>query len=155
MWFTADISMFSRITGLPGWIETSFTASTWGQKFLSWPYYYITTSSGKSVFYCLDGSTVPWGSHIICLSHLTFWACWRTRLYLQVNFVAAIDVYEDGEAGLLLCYNCESVDKSEHFKYCLIHHIFWNKNSHTASEVSRWIMKMPTSCSFVCIYLNN
>lgn len=28
-------------------------------------------------------------------------------LSLQVNFVAAIDVYEDGEAGLLLCYNCE------------------------------------------------
>lgn len=27
---------------------------------------------------------------------------------LQVNFVAAIDVYEDGEAGLLLCYNCKS-----------------------------------------------
>ena len=26
---------------------------------------------------------------------------------LQVNFVAAIDVYEDGEAGLLLCYNCK------------------------------------------------
>ncbi|NXD39549.1 GARL3 protein, partial [Copsychus sechellarum] len=24
----------------------------------------------------------------------------------RVNFVAAIDVYEDGEAGLLLCYNC-------------------------------------------------
>lgn len=23
----------------------------------------------------------------------------------RVNFVAAIDVYEDGEAGLLLCYN--------------------------------------------------
>lgn len=28
-------------------------------------------------------------------------------LSLQVNFVAAIDVYEDGEAGLLLCYNCK------------------------------------------------
>ncbi|VFV41563.1 gtpase activating rap [Lynx pardinus] len=25
--------------------------------------------------------------------------------YIRVNFVAAIDVYEDGEAGLLLCYN--------------------------------------------------
>eukprot|EP00075_Anas_platyrhynchos_P013765 XP_027303018.1 GTPase-activating Rap/Ran-GAP domain-like protein 3 [Anas platyrhynchos] len=25
--------------------------------------------------------------------------------YIWVNFVAAIDVYEDGEAGLLLCYN--------------------------------------------------
>lgn len=30
----------------------------------------------------------------------------------QVNFVAAIDVYEDGEAGLLLCYNCESPSDS-------------------------------------------
>lgn len=28
-------------------------------------------------------------------------------LSFQVNFVAAIDVYEDGEAGLLLCYNCK------------------------------------------------
>lgn len=28
-------------------------------------------------------------------------------LSLQVHFVAAIDVYEDGEAGLLLCYNCK------------------------------------------------
>lgn len=35
-------------------------------------------------------------------------------LHLQVNFVAAIDVYEDGEAGLLLCYNCES-DSYLHF----------------------------------------
>lgn len=36
-----------------------------------------------------------------------------TRLCLQVNFVAAIDVYEDGEAGLLLCYNCESPSASD------------------------------------------
>jgi len=28
-----------------------------------------------------------------------------TLLFFKVNFVAAIDVYEDGEAGLLLCYN--------------------------------------------------
>ena len=28
-------------------------------------------------------------------------------MFVQVNFVAAIDVYEDGEAGLLLCYNCK------------------------------------------------
>lgn len=34
--------------------------------------------------------------------------CYRCLLSLQVNFVAAIDVYEDGEAGLLLCYNCKS-----------------------------------------------
>lgn len=33
--------------------------------------------------------------------------CLNRPLSLQVNFVAAIDVYEDGEAGLLLCYNCE------------------------------------------------
>uniref|UniRef100_A0A4W3GZS3 CNH domain-containing protein n=1 Tax=Callorhinchus milii TaxID=7868 RepID=A0A4W3GZS3_CALMI len=26
----------------------------------------------------------------------------------KVNFVAAVDLYEDGEAGLLLCYNCKS-----------------------------------------------
>jgi len=32
---------------------------------------------------------------------------------LQVNFVAAIDVYEDGEAGLLLCYNCKYLGKTE------------------------------------------
>ncbi|XP_072604642.1 GTPase-activating Rap/Ran-GAP domain-like protein 3 isoform X13 [Vulpes vulpes] len=30
----------------------------------------------------------------------------------RVNFVAAIDVYEDGEAGLLLCYNCETPSKN-------------------------------------------
>nr|XP_045003997.1 GTPase-activating Rap/Ran-GAP domain-like protein 3 isoform X3 [Jaculus jaculus] len=30
----------------------------------------------------------------------------------RVNFVAAIDVYEDGEAGLLLCYNCEIQSKN-------------------------------------------
>uniref|UniRef100_A0A6Q2ZBZ2 GTPase-activating Rap/Ran-GAP domain-like protein 3 n=1 Tax=Esox lucius TaxID=8010 RepID=A0A6Q2ZBZ2_ESOLU len=30
----------------------------------------------------------------------------------RVNFVAAIDVYEDGEAGLLLCYNCKSPGSS-------------------------------------------
>lgn len=29
----------------------------------------------------------------------------------QVNFVAAIDVYEDGEAGLLLCYNYSCIYK--------------------------------------------
>lgn len=33
--------------------------------------------------------------------------CYPFPLSLQVNFVAAIDVYEDGEAGLLLCYNCK------------------------------------------------
>lgn len=43
-------------------------------------------------------------------SCLTLGSCCNdsTCLCLQVNFVAAIDVYEDGEAGLLLCYNCES-----------------------------------------------
>ncbi|KAI1232246.1 GTPase-activating Rap/Ran-GAP domain-like protein 3, partial [Lamprotornis superbus] len=30
----------------------------------------------------------------------------------RVNFVAAIDVYEDGEAGLLLCYNCKYSGKA-------------------------------------------
>jgi hypothetical protein len=34
---------------------------------------------------------------------------YRCPLSLQANFVAAIDVYEDGEAGLLLCYNCKSL----------------------------------------------
>uniref|UniRef100_A0A9L0TA75 GTPase-activating Rap/Ran-GAP domain-like protein 3 n=1 Tax=Equus caballus TaxID=9796 RepID=A0A9L0TA75_HORSE len=31
--------------------------------------------------------------------------------YIRVNFVAAIDVYEDGEAGLLLCYNYSCIYK--------------------------------------------
>nr|XP_044634662.1 GTPase-activating Rap/Ran-GAP domain-like protein 3 isoform X5 [Equus asinus] len=31
--------------------------------------------------------------------------------YIRVNFVAAIDVYEDGDAGLLLCYNYSCIYK--------------------------------------------
>ena len=71
------------------------------------------------ILYCVDGYLVPWGyvvwpyllttvSHVWPLDFAEMiplnWLC----LCLQVNFVAAIDVYEDGEAGLLLCYNCES-----------------------------------------------
>lgn len=47
---------------------------------------------------------VTWGN----LSSRQCPAClYHCPLSLQVNFVAAIDVYEDGEAGLLLCYNCK------------------------------------------------
>lgn len=43
-----------------------------------------------------------------CWEPLKLPACPQPRaLLLQVHFVAAIDVYEDGEAGLLLCYNCK------------------------------------------------
>lgn len=48
------------------------------------------------------------------VNRYTLMASFLWLVCLQVNFVAAIDVYEDGEAGLLLCYNSQ----------CLLGHIF-------------------------------
>ncbi|ELW62024.1 Solute carrier family 2, facilitated glucose transporter member 8 [Tupaia chinensis] len=39
------------------------------------------------------------------------WMCISSVHKGQVNFVAAIDVYEDGEAGVLLCYNYSCIYK--------------------------------------------
>ncbi|POI33810.1 hypothetical protein CIB84_002438 [Bambusicola thoracicus] len=43
----------------------------------------------------------------------------------KVNFVAAIDVYEDGEAGLLLCYNCKYLGKTENDRISIC---MWNSS---------------------------
>lgn len=79
--------------------------------------------ASHSAFYLEKSKSVADMQCIFCIaltlfvknsvSYLTFrlWTVFDftklTSLCLQVNFVAAIDVYEDGEAGLLLCYNCE------------------------------------------------
>ncbi|KAM7143890.1 GTPase-activating Rap/Ran-GAP domain-like protein 3 isoform 4-T6 [Macrochelys suwanniensis] len=60
---------------------------------------------------CQSGESALTGSMKKCLikwKRFFIWAqqlCESPESALQVNFVAAIDVYEDGEAGLLLCYN--------------------------------------------------
>ncbi|XP_048199192.1 GTPase-activating Rap/Ran-GAP domain-like protein 3 isoform X2 [Perognathus longimembris pacificus] len=71
----------------------------------------------------------------------------------RVNFVAAIDVYEDGEAGLLLCYNYSCIYKkvcpfnggsflvqpsASDFQFC------WNQAPYAVGEIqSKNLYKIP------------
>ncbi|KAG2470188.1 GARL3 protein, partial [Polypterus senegalus] len=66
----------------------------------------INESTGESYrLHHVDASRVS--PSFMCGAHFGgLIAAWALIFcLLQVNFVAAIDVYEDGEAGLLLCYN--------------------------------------------------
>lgn len=88
---------------------------SWKRDMSAWLAHYVEK---KSMFSSPASNQVP-------PDHVTTWPCVSSKRWpllllllifqvflLQVNFVAAIDVYEDGEAGLLLCYNCEYLQLS-------------------------------------------
>eukprot|EP00071_Canis_lupus_P045950 XP_022279507.1 GTPase-activating Rap/Ran-GAP domain-like protein 3 isoform X9 [Canis lupus familiaris] len=60
--------------------------------------------------------------------------------YIRVNFVAAIDVYEDGEAGLLLCYN--------YFQFC------WNQAPYAIVCAFPYLLAFTTDSMEIRLVVN-